>query len=75
MDENIFLANLKEIQAKQPKEREPRQKILANPSLFQKTEIKLLHKNIELIHWNTLCIDLVGPHTVTDLRAIAGNPQ
>ena len=27
---------------------------------------KLPPKNVELIPWDTVCIDLVGPYTVTD---------
>ena len=29
---------------------------------------KLPPKNVELIPWDTVCIDLVGPYTVTDQR-------
>ena len=29
---------------------------------------KLLPKNVELIPWDTLCIDLVDPYTVTDQK-------
>ena len=37
VDENIFPVHLKEIQAKQAKDRDLRQKVKTNPSHFQKT--------------------------------------
>ena len=36
---------------------------------------KLPPKNVELIPWNTVCIDLVGPHIVTDPKRQWQNPQ
>ena len=39
-DENIFPVHLKEIQAKQAKDRDLRQKIKTNPSHFQKTVVE-----------------------------------
>ena len=144
VDENVFPVHLKEIQAKQAKDRELRQKIKNNPSHFQKTVVEqvkvvtyknriyvpkdfrikimkwyhhyLCHpgearmhktlsstlywekmedqirqfvkqcptcerfkkqkkkyghippKNVELIPWDTVCIDLIGPYTVTDQK-------
>ena len=40
VDENIFPVHLKEIQAKQAKDRDLRQKIKTNPSHFQKTVVE-----------------------------------
>ena len=40
MDENIFPVHLKEIQAKQVKDRDLRQKVKTNPSHFQKTVVE-----------------------------------
>ena len=34
----------------------------------KKKNSKLSPKNVELIPWDTVCIDLVGPYTVTDQK-------